>query len=62
VSSDIPSVAMSSYYYKVIPEPKKTETYGFKKVSKEELQEIVIRLTKPTYNIQVQTQEPHQVS
>lgn len=53
--------AMSGFYYKVTPEPKQAKLIGFKKVGPTELKDIVSRLTKPTYNRQLDIREPHKV-
>ncbi|XP_005097535.1 uncharacterized protein LOC101855098 [Aplysia californica] len=48
---------MSGNYYKVTPSPPKVEGYGFRKVTQEELVDIVSRLTKPTYNSRIESDE-----
>ncbi|GFO12939.1 hypothetical protein PoB_003944400 [Plakobranchus ocellatus] len=50
---------MSCNYYRVTPEPPRAETYGFKKVTQDELVNIVSRLSKLTYNSRVHTVEAH---
>ncbi|GFR84168.1 hypothetical protein ElyMa_005991900 [Elysia marginata] len=50
---------MSCNYYRVMPEPPRPEVYGFKKVTQEELGNIISRLSKPTYNSRVHTVEAH---
>ncbi|RUS83989.1 hypothetical protein EGW08_008250 [Elysia chlorotica] len=50
---------MSCNYYRVMPEPPRPEVFGFKKVTQEELGNIVSRLSRPTYNSRVHTVEAH---
>uniref|UniRef100_A0A0B6Z0F2 Uncharacterized protein n=1 Tax=Arion vulgaris TaxID=1028688 RepID=A0A0B6Z0F2_9EUPU len=50
---------MSGYYYRVTPEVATSQGYGFRKVCKSEIKEIVARLSKHTYNSRVDSQEPH---
>jgi len=48
---------MAGTYYRVDPKPVKAEGYGFKKVSQDELADIVNRLSKPTYNSNIEHSE-----
>ena len=55
---------MSAMYYKVEIQCPKPDGYGFKKVTSEQLAEIVSRLSKPTstYNSRLEHSEKDKVS